>query len=493
MRALIVAAMADGLSTIVNPLPSPDTDRMIAALESFGAKFFRRGNVITIEGTGRKISNCDRVIDAGNSGIVFRFCAAIAALSPAKTTLTGDESILNRRPIAPLFSALKQLGAKIDGMTVQGPISGGTATLDGADSQPVSALLFACSLLTEKTTLHVTNPGEKPWIDMTLAWLPCRHENYERYEISPKQFSPIDYCVPADFSSALFPLAASVITGQEIEIENLDFTDLQGDKDAIPILQKMPEAINVNRFIDALPILATVACFQTHPVKIFGGEIARKKESDRISAITLELRKMGAKIEEHKDGMTVFPSKLVGTTVSSHDDHRIALSLICAGLGADGVTTIEGAEVCKKTFPDFYEKIAPKCLTLYGFKGAGKTTLGSALAEELGCHFLDTDDLLEDPRKLYEELGEEKFREREKEAILSLRFEQPTVIALGGGAILDRDIEKFCRSLGEMIYLDVPYETILARKILPERFTRKLYDERKEKYEAIASGIESVR
>ncbi|MDN3507785.1 MAG: shikimate kinase, partial [Simkaniaceae bacterium] len=118
-----------------------------------------------------------------------------------------------------------------------------------------------------------------------------------------------------------------------------------------------------------------------------------------------------------------------------------------------------------------------------------KTTQGACLADELGCDFLDTDDLLGTPRALYEKLGEEKFREKEKEAILSLRFDEPTVIALGGGAILDQEIENFCRSLGEIIYLDVPYETILTRTILPARFTKKLYDERKKKYEAIANGV----
>ena len=119
---------------------------------------------------------------------------------------------------------------------------------------------------------------------------------------------------------------------------------------------------DVNDCIDAVPILTTIGCFCKEPLTLINAAVARKKESDRISAMTKELSKMGALIKETQDGLTIFPSKLTGTIVSSFKDHRIAMSLAIAGLGASGVTSITDVECVKKSYPNF-----SKDLKLLGF------------------------------------------------------------------------------------------------------------------------------
>ncbi|MFN0064988.1 MAG: 3-phosphoshikimate 1-carboxyvinyltransferase, partial [Chlamydiales bacterium] len=223
MRALLFAAMAKSECAIENLLDSPDIVAMQRALSNLRAP----------------------VIDAGNSGQVFRFVAALSALFPGKTTLTGDHSILHRRPIEPLLQALSQLGARVKGLTIEGPIYPGTARLDGRDSQPVSALLMACSFLTGKTELFVDNPGETPWIELTLFWVRklggvVHHKEYRHYLIEGGLSYPgFSYTVPGDWSAAAFPIAAALISGVELKLEGLDCEDIQGDRKILDVLRQM--------------------------------------------------------------------------------------------------------------------------------------------------------------------------------------------------------------------------------------------------------------
>ncbi len=383
MRALIFGAMGDGVTKISHPLDSPDTHAMVAALRAFGISIEWKEDCITI--VGGKLQPCQNIIDAGNSGQVLRFVGSLAALLPSYTILTGDHSIRHSRPVQPLLSALNQLqgfAVSTNGhapIIVRGPIKSGHATLTGEDSQPVSGLLITTSFLEGKTTLDVTNPGEKPWVDMTLSWLKrlgghVEHENHEHYEIAGGLFyKGFEYPVTGDFSSAAFPLVAAIITGSPLTLENVDKDDVQGDKRIVDVLQQMGAKlewqkntlkvmpggtlhgmrIDANEMIDAIPILAVLGCFTKTPLEIVGGAIARKKESDRLHTIASELRKMGAIIEEKDDGLVITPSQLKGAPVFSHHDHRIAMALGVAALGAKGETSIEGVECIAKSYPTF--------------------------------------------------------------------------------------------------------------------------------------------
>ncbi|HSX26743.1 MAG TPA: 3-phosphoshikimate 1-carboxyvinyltransferase [Chlamydiales bacterium] len=388
LRALIFALMAKGKSQIFHSLHSPDTMAMVEAIRQLGAKVEVGKEALIVEGVAGKIQPAGDVIQCGNSGQVLRFIGALSALSPSYTILTGDASIRKNRPVKPLLDALNQLGAfavssRLDGyapIIIKGPLKGGKAVLSGEDSQPVSALIIAGAFV--PLELSVQNPGEKPWVQLTLSWLdrlkiPYENHNFEHYRMKGgSAIDGFDFAVPGDFSSAAFPIAAALLTGSEMELEGLDRNDVQGDRAIIAVLEKMGArfgweknrlvvrksdlqgiSIDVNDFIDALPILAVIGCFAEGKTELYNGAIARKKESDRIGAMAMELRKMGAKIEERVDGMVIHHSPLRGANIESHGDHRVALALAVATLAARGESKLHGMEVMAKSYPTFLEDI----------------------------------------------------------------------------------------------------------------------------------------
>lgn len=390
LRALAFGLLAFGKSTIESPLISKDTQAMIDACRLLGAKVDIFPHQIVIEG---RLSPAEDVIDVGNSGIALRFLGAIAALNTSYTILTGDHSIRHRRVLQPLIDGLNQLGAlavssRGDGfapLIVKGPLRGGKALIEGADSQPVSALLIAASFAPSKTELFVRNPGEKPWVALTLGWmdrlgLSYTHENFEKYTIlGACKIEGFSYTVPGDLSSLAYPLVAALLADAECILTNVDLSDAQGDKALVFQLQKMGalieidtenkrliikrgsqlrgDQIDVNGFIDAVPILAVIGCFAEGKTQVKGAKIARSKESDRIQAITTELKKMGALIEEHEDGFTVQRSDLKGAQVESHADHRIAMALTVAALKAAGESQLIGSESVLKSYPTFFQHL----------------------------------------------------------------------------------------------------------------------------------------
>lgn len=400
LRAILFASLAEGTSQIDHFLPSPDTTAMIEAILLLGATVQVQNQTLFIQGFAGKPKAPSQEIDCGNSGLVLRLIGALAALSPHKTILTGDASIRHNRPVKPLLDGLLQLGASATSLLnndhapieVAGPFTKRSATIDGEDSQPVSALLIAAAFAPQATELHVVNPGEKPWIDMTLDWLKklgisyqMKDHTYYRLEGSSK-IEPFHYSVPGDFSTAAFPIAAALLTQSEITIHNVDMHDIQGDKAIIPLLEKMGASfliqnktltvkkssqltgmkIDINSIIDALPILAVIGCFAKGTTEIVNGAIARKKESDRISCIARELKKMGAKVEEKPDGLIVHTSQLHGATLQSHNDHRLALSLSVAALAAKTPSKIEQTECIAKTYPNFPQSFQNLGAKIYG-------------------------------------------------------------------------------------------------------------------------------
>jgi len=388
MRALIFAALAKGRSTIRNTLHSPDVDAMIRASRLMGTKIKEIDEILEIEGN---LTFASDVIDAGNSGLVLRFIGAISALTSHYTVITGDDSIRTRRPAKPLLDGLSQLGAFAVSslgndhapMIIKGPLKGGKAYIDGEDSQPVSGLLIASAFANCKTELFVKNPGEKPFVAMTLSWfdrfgIPYTNDRYERYVLEGgAKLDGFDYKVPGDWSSAAYPIAAALITDSELTIEGVDFSDTQGDKELVGLLQEMGakiqiagdqltvlagsqlkgQKIDTNRFIDAITLLPVIGCFAEGKTEITGGAISRLKECDRIKSIVLELKKMGAKIVETRDGLIVEKSKLHGAATESYADHRMAMSLTIAGLGATGETVVTGIEKVAKSFPGFFDQL----------------------------------------------------------------------------------------------------------------------------------------
>lgn len=393
LRAILFGLMGKGKTEVRNYLHSPDTFAMIDAIRVLGAKVITAEKEILIEGVSGQLKGADNVIDAGNSGQVLRFIGALAGLSPTYTVITGDHSIRHNRPVKPLLDALEQLGASADSMRldgyapiiIKGPMRPGVAKIDGEDSQPVSGMLIAAAFLPGKTEIIVTNPGEKPWIDLTLSWmkrlnLSVTNHDYTRYCIQGHgSYDGFDIAIPGDFSSAAFPIAAALVTNSELTLENIDMNDCQGDKKLIDVLIQMGAKIqiddgkktlavqkgstlkgmqlDINDYIDAITILAVIGCFAQGTTTITNAAVARKKESDRIHSICTELKKMGADIQETPDGLIVSHSPLQGAKLQSYRDHRIAMSLSIAAFGAKGSSIIDGVECIAKTFPTFAQDL----------------------------------------------------------------------------------------------------------------------------------------
>jgi 3-phosphoshikimate 1-carboxyvinyltransferase len=213
---------------------------------------------------------------------------------------------------------------------------------------------------------------------MTLAWLDAQRIRYEREGWSRfvvkggQRYSAFERSIPGDFSSATFFLCAAAVTGSELYVGGLDKNDVQGDRAVVNMLREMGMRVewegnalhvhggslkgvdlDLNDTPDALPALAVVACFAQGKTVLRNVAQARIKETDRISVMTGELRKMGGCVEERDDGLVIEGRPLTGCTVSGHGDHRIVMALAVAGLGARRRTVIDTAESVRITFPDF--------------------------------------------------------------------------------------------------------------------------------------------
>lgn len=390
IRALLIAAFAQGKSTIYNPLKAYDTSVCLEAIQSLGAQVEEGEDYVRIEGTQGVEQKL--LIDCGNSGTTLYLAAAMAASFTQKITFTGDEQ-LQKRPLANLLNSLRDLHVEVEGsdyppFSVKGPLFGGETTIACPTSQYLSALLLAAPLSESAITINVSELNEKPYVDMTLAWLDSQKISYRRdlemtqFSVAGNQpYSAFEATIGGDYSSASFFFCAAAITGSTLEIQGLDPLDVQGDKEILQILAAMgceirwqestlfvtgppqgslqPGTFNLNAIPDTLPILAVTACFAHGVTKLIGVEQARIKETDRIAAMCSNLQAMGAKIEERKDGLVIHGrGELQGTTVEGLGDHRIVMALAIASLAAQGATTITTTEAVEVTFPEFFSQLA---------------------------------------------------------------------------------------------------------------------------------------
>ncbi len=429
IRALILAAMADGTSHISNPLPSNDCLSTAAAVRQVGAEVdfgddvdggastgrdgsATSGNtaVWTVRGAGKNLHLPEGQIDVGNSGSLMYFLCPVLSTLPGECTFTGDESIC-RRPVNHLIDALCQFGANgrslnagPDGkpgttppFSFCGPIDvNKTLVTEGALSQYISGFMMAASRLNGTLHMELTNPKETPYLTMTKLWLESVgvpvsiSPDFKKIAVTgPVPFKAFDRAVPSDWEGVAFPLVAALISGSEITIDNVDGSGSQGDDKIVEVLQSVGADIEWRRdaeqlivrggkklsstglpngelvvemsaFPDAICALAVAACFIEGKTVFTDIDICRKKETDRIKAMTSELSKLGAKIVDEGDRLLVYGNGgegLHGGEVESYKDHRIVMSLACLGLGlADGEkVTVNDAEWCSVTFPHFFE------------------------------------------------------------------------------------------------------------------------------------------
>ncbi len=389
IRSLFFAALANGKSTIKNPLISSDSTSAVNLCKSFGASYDLINDCYIAEGIGSTPRVPENVIDVGNSGTSLRLGMMTAALVQGYTVFTGDYQI-RKRQVGPLVQAINSLGGEAfttrgnesAPVIVKGRATGGFSKLDAVTSQYLSSILISAPLLEKDTHIEVTRLNEIPYVEITLWWLDkfgikYTHNNMKEFFIPGQQsYSPFECTIPGDFSSATFFIVLAAISGQEFTLENLDMSDPQGDKNVLAILEDMGakvtygknnitikgqklygRTIDMNAIPDALPAMAVAACFAEGETRLVNVPQARLKETDRISVMCTELSKMGADIEELPDGLIIRESKLKGCNVNGHDDHRIVMSLAIAGLNSLGDTIIDTAEAMNVTFPSFVDCI----------------------------------------------------------------------------------------------------------------------------------------
>lgn len=384
-RAMILGALTRSPFRLNNPLISEDTKATLDALTAFGTEV--GGDSSSLKIFCEELRPALAVIDARNSGTTARLISGVAALLSTPTTITGDQSLV-QRPMGPLMDALTQLGARCTylgkpgfaPMTIRGPLTGPEAKITGeVSSQFVSSLLIACTQKASDTEIQVTGDiRSRPYIDITIQMLGefggAAHETKNSFRVPGKQSLAREaYDVPGDFSSAAFPLVAAAITGGDVVVRNLDLKSPQGDRAIIDILPRFGATvtasgsqvrvsggrlkgaeIDVRHNPDLFPILAVLGALASGRTVLKGGETLRQKESDRIETTTRFLEAMGARILPRIDGCEIVGvERLKGTTVRTEGDHRILMAAAVAGLAASSETRIEDDESHRVSYPGF--------------------------------------------------------------------------------------------------------------------------------------------
>jgi len=388
IRGLLIGSLASGTSVLRRPLQSADAESCIAACRALGAEVEAESDECwQIHGTAGRPDPRTHRVDVGNSGTTFFLSLTAAALGTEEIEFDGDRQ-LRRRSAGPLADVLRQMGAEVwsrDGddcppISVQGPIRGGSVSIECPTSQYLSSLLIGCPLAPGDTDITVPLLHESPYVEMTCAWLRRRSVRFEakkdfsRVHIPGGQhYTGFEAEIPADFSSATFFLVAAAVTSSELFLRGLDMDDTQGDRAVVWMLEEMgcevetseegvrirgPETLSggefdLNATPDALPAMAVAGCAADGETRLVNVPQARDKETDRISAMARELRKLGGEVEELEDGLVLRGNRLSGAEVDGRGDHRIAMALAVAGLAAEGRTEVETAECVSVTFPTF--------------------------------------------------------------------------------------------------------------------------------------------
>lgn len=396
-RALLIAALANGTTKITNLLVSDDIKHMLNALTALGVEYTLSdcGTECTVTGNGGFFSTQEKLeLYLGNAGTAMRpLCAALAA-SKGEFVLTGEPR-MKERPIGHLVDALAQLNADIDYLensdyppvNIRGKaLSGNAITIDGSiSSQFLTAILMITPLLASDT--HINIDGElvsKPYIDITLDIMKrfgvtVQNNDYQSFHVVGNQsYQALEkYMVEGDASSASYFLAAGAIKGGEITVHGVGKLSVQGDKHFADVLEKMGASVtwhdesitvkgqplvavdmDMNHIPDAAMTIATTALFAKGTTTIRNIYNWRVKETDRLTAMATELRKVGAEVIEGEDYITITPPETLNhAEIDTYNDHRVAMCFSLVALSQTPIT-INDPKCTAKTFPDYFTKLA---------------------------------------------------------------------------------------------------------------------------------------
>jgi 3-phosphoshikimate 1-carboxyvinyltransferase len=394
-RALIIAAMAHGPSLLRQALFSDDTDYMAGALQALGIQVQANADrqEFRVQGGGGAIPVAEAELFVGNAGTAARFLTSFVALGHGQYVIDGVPR-MRQRPIQPLLAALQQLG--VDAASVAGDgcppvrvrsngLAGGRASMRGdISSQYFSSVLMVAPLSQLGVELEVEGDlVSKPYIAMTASTMAAfgatmHNHGYRRFSVPGGQrYTGRTYDIEPDASGASYFFAAAAVTGGRVRVQHLGRDSGQGDLRFVDVLERMGCTVtraaeytevagpaqlrgvdaDMGDISDTAQTLAAIAPFADGPVTLRGVAHIRNKETDRVSAVATELRRMGVTVDERPDSLTVHPATPHAADIETYDDHRMAMSFAVAGLRQAGLR-IKDPGCVSKTFPDFWDRFA---------------------------------------------------------------------------------------------------------------------------------------
>ena len=365
-RAMLLAAIADGNSTLYGVSPCDDCFTFLNCLKNLGINCDLQGDTLKITGCGGKLSVDKAEIDVGSAGTAARFLPAFLAFQEGKFTVKCSEQ-MKKRPVAPLVEALKSLGAKITflenencfPMIIEGGISAYEVDVDvQKSSQFLSALLISAVCAKKPVKIKRKGAHGMGYVNMTLDMMwsfgVTVKENGNIYEVFGN-YTAKKYDIEPDISAACYFYAMNRLLGTDIKVKGLMPHSMQSDGKFINLIKTFDGGkIDMGSFSDQALTMAACAPFFSKPTEICGVAHIRGQECDRIAAICENLKNAGVRCEEQEDGVIIYPSEFNPVRIKTFGDHRVAMSFAISGLASEGVV-IENAEVCSKTFPRYFE------------------------------------------------------------------------------------------------------------------------------------------
>lgn len=397
-RALVMAALANGQSTLINPLKSDDTKFMIESLRNLGIEINEYDDKFVVRGTGGKFEIKSNKLFSGIAGTTSRFLSALSCIIGNEVEIHGEGKLLER-PIGQLVDGIKQLGVEVRYLGKVGSIplringtkiSNYEISMKGdVSSQYFTALLLIAPLLEKGLTINVEGEQvSKSYIDMTINGMKefgvlVENDNYKKYSVRPNQeYKSREYRVEGDWSSASYFCALGALHKGQVEIENINNNSTQGDKEFPMLLEKMGARVEYNQnsikisggnnlvgiqcdmeqMPDTAMTLAVVAVFADGITHIKGLSTLKVKETDRLEAMKNEFAKCGIKSEITSDSIKIYGNpdlfeKQISeriVKIETYHDHRIAMAFGILGTVVSGIEILNPS-VVNKSFPKFWE------------------------------------------------------------------------------------------------------------------------------------------
>ncbi|MFI9805919.1 3-phosphoshikimate 1-carboxyvinyltransferase [Streptomyces sp. NPDC052301] len=391
-RALFLAAAADGVSTLVRPLRSDDTEGFAEGLTRLGYRVGRTPEAWQVDGRPQGPALAEADVFCRDGATTARFLPVLAAAGHGTYRFDASPQ-MRRRPLAPLSRALRDLGVDLRHEEAEGHhpltvraagVEGGEVVLDaGQSSQYLTALLLLGPLTRTGLRIRVTDLVSAPYVEITLAMMRAFGVEVARdgevYDVPPGGYRATTYAVEPDASTASYFFAAAAVTpGREVTVPGLGAGALQGDLRFVEVLRRMGArvesaadrttvrgtgvlrglTVNMRDISDTMPTLAAIAPFASGPVRIEDVANTRVKECDRLEACARNLRRLGVRVRTGPDWIEIEPgSPAPGTEITSFGDHRIVMSFAVTGLRVPGLSYDDPGCV-RKTFPGFHEAFA---------------------------------------------------------------------------------------------------------------------------------------